>query len=291
MKKLLEYYTLKSPIRAGKSRIQKYLFAKAKELNAITKGGYKFHLTYPEDIGLEDLYYQKTHESGTTDILKFLINRDSNTLDIGANLGWYSIHCATISPNGKVHAFEPHPKIFNSLQKNIKLNKLQNIVLNQKAFSDSNGTIKLFQFDDYGHGHCSTSDFGKQNTQSFDVESITINNYLKSNDNINFDLVKIDVEGAEMNVLSSASDLFKQEILPSWIIEMNKETAESFGHKPEDILEKILSYGQHTIYRVNLAWGNTYKMKNVSDYKHGDNVIMIPKSRLEVISQIENIAR
>jgi hypothetical protein len=91
-------------------------------------------------------------------------------------------------------------------------------------------------------------------------------------------LIKCDVEGAELKFLIGATDIFSQKIPPMWIFEINMQTSKAFGYNPSEILKLLRSYDEYQFYKINHAWGKVIPMKKITDYRHGDNVLcIVPK--------------
>jgi FkbM family methyltransferase len=138
-----------------------------------------------------------------------LINRNTEhfiTLDIGANIGYYSVLSSVFCPNSTIYAFEPHPVVFKTLQMNASLYKNINPI--QCGISDENKTAILYCDNKNIGGHSFLEDgFGKTfNDGHFDETTMyTVESELKTIDSFNIDfekvkLVKIDVQGLEEKV-------------------------------------------------------------------------------------------
>lgn len=79
------------------------------------------------------------------DFLFFLdmLSPDSNVLDIGANIGIMTVHLARRCSKGQVHAIEPIPENFATLQSIVKRFKLRNVHLHQFALGESPGELEM----------------------------------------------------------------------------------------------------------------------------------------------------
>lgn len=135
------------------------------------------------------------------------IRSDSIIVDVGAHVGFFTVKAATKAKKGIVIAIEPHPENFRKLLINIKLNNLNNVIPLNLALWDRQGTLKLYNFN--LSGIYSVVYPGRQFTL---VKANTLDNVLKSLGIDQVDLVKIDVEGAELKVLKGATASLKRRI-------------------------------------------------------------------------------
>lgn len=143
------------------------------------------------------------------------IQKNMNVLDIGANVGYYTINLANlVGENGKIFAFEPDPSNFSILEKNIKLNNFKNVILINKAVSNTLSPTTLFLNSSNTGGH-SIVETGNS-TKKIVVTTTTLDEYFK-NFTDSIDLVKIDVEGAEYKVIIGGLNFFKK-LKPKYLI-------------------------------------------------------------------------
>lgn len=205
------------------------------------------------------IYYQGVSEPDVMSFIKENLKPGSIFLDIGAHFGEYTLTASIIvGVHGQVHVFEPSPVIFEILKNNIRLNNLTNIFLNQKAVSNHDGVI---QFE--VHREPSISSIKKLHQgknaplQIIPIESIRLDTYWKSvikGDKV--DLIKIDVEGAELSVLSGASELLSLNAAhaPVLIFEYSPANYANFGVEPRLILE-LLRDLQYMIFTYSMSDG------------------------------------
>jgi FkbM family methyltransferase len=128
-------------------------------------------------------------------------------IDLGANIGLFALYAASIGPAVQVHAFEPAASSFAMLQQNVALNKLSNIRCYRCAVSDMTGKRAL-----YITKISSTQDTmimsrvpaqGLGETE--DVDCLSLDDLFPRCEIEHCDLLKVDVEGSEFNIFSSAS--------------------------------------------------------------------------------------
>ncbi|MDO8561297.1 MAG: FkbM family methyltransferase [bacterium] len=143
--------------------------------------------------------YSVMMEIASKDIYRLKSIKDpSIILDIGANIGVFTILAARRFPNAKVVAVEPQANNFAALEANVHRNKLSNVELHRVAVSDSYGTTPLF-IDDYNHGGHSimVSQHGSRVEQ---VGTVPLRHFGVP------DAIKIDCEGAEYTILKEIPD-------------------------------------------------------------------------------------
>jgi FkbM family methyltransferase len=145
-----------------------------------------------------------------TRVMLSLLNRGDVVVDIGANIGWYTIALALqIGESGRVFAFEPEPDNADLLEQSVALNRLSNVRLFRCALSESPGTLQLIKsVTNMGDHRVSTLPSGQ--LQGIDVPVDTLDRLVASGavDLKRARIVKIDTQGAEVLVLRGARNAF-----------------------------------------------------------------------------------
>lgn len=123
--------------------------------------------------------------------------------DIGANVGYFTLLAAVLTgEKGQVYAFEPLPRNVEFLKKHISLNNLSNVEVIQAAVSDRSGEA-LFEFGaSTAMGHLSE-------TGDLRIKLVSLDRMIANGDLITPNVIKIDVEGAEYDVLRGAKNLIE----------------------------------------------------------------------------------
>lgn len=168
---------------------------------------FKYHqglrLTFAKSMLTYGLFASSTGRSNDDSVIEKYLKPGNIMIDVGAHIGSLSLIAANkVGETGKVLAFEPSPKFFAILQKNISLNNLtERIKSYQVALGNSEGTVYLNEAvnDD------TTNHIAKSGTP---VPSNTLDAYTQNLDAIH--LLKIDVEGYEYEVLSGAQSTLKK---------------------------------------------------------------------------------
>lgn len=176
----------------------------------------------------------------------FLLHADDVVWDVGAAFGLFSIHSAKFCD--KVIAFEPDPLSCERLIKNIDLNGQQEqISVQQIALSDKAGELELFTS---GLSGLSPSLSGVSNhSGSVKVATKTIDSVVEAG-TVPPDVIKIDVEGAEAQVLRGAKELLHGKNKPRLLfVEVHPEFLEAFGDSAELVEELVLEAGYELVTR------------------------------------------
>lgn len=195
----------------------------------------------PNDEFTELLLENGPWEPQETRLLISLLRPGDTFIDIGAYVGYYALLAARrVGPTGRVIAFEPAPKNFDTLRRNVRLNRLKNVTLERKAVADKPKTLRLFLDDLYGMNH-TIADQG-EDRRYINVEAIPLDDYLATVD-FSVDLVKIDAEGAEGVILGG----MKRTLARFWdiklIFEFSPELLRKTGLEPEEVIESLRQKG------------------------------------------------
>ena len=175
-----------------------------------------------------------------------LLKADTVTIDIGANIGTVALRAATISRKGWVYAFEPDTDNFTSLQQNIRLNPLENITPVKKALGERQHESKLFKVNRFNTG---MNRILPANNDFTDFESIEVSTLdeevsrLKIN---RIDLMKIDVEGYELNVLKGAQATL-QRFHPLIVVEVIDVNLKNNGQTSAEVIRFLKDFGYHFV--------------------------------------------
>jgi FkbM family methyltransferase len=206
------------------------------------------------------LLYDPVHEPFETEIVCNLVKRGDVVLDLGANIGYYTLIFAKIvGAEGKVFAFEPDPDNFSLLKKNIEINGYKNVILEQKAVSDKTGTVKLYLSEDNLADH---RIYDSHDGREFiEIESVSLDDYFENvNDNIDF--IKMDIEGAEPAAIQGMRSLLKRNQNVKVITELFPIALSKFGIETSDFLKMFFNNG-FKLYNLD----ENEKKKELADIK------------------------
>ncbi len=203
-----------------------------------------------EDVGWR-LIRDKKFEEEEINCLESYVEEDSICIDVGANVGIYSIFLARIASKGCVHAFEPHPLNRKILQLNAELNGRSNIEIHHFLVGDRKGMTDFSISSDLAYSSMIPTK-RKAETGRIRMPCITLDE-LFSHSRKRIDVIKIDTEGAELLVLKGAESLLRNpEIKPrALLIEINQENQTGYGYKAEEIRDFMIQHGYEPYSIVN----------------------------------------
>ena len=167
----------------------------------------KFVFNYlPDDKYVGQRVAQEKYEPYLTKLMLSKISEGSVVLDIGANIGYYTVLFAEkTGKTGKVIAIEPDPINFEILQKNIKENNLRNVVAVQAAVGNENKKMKIYESkENYGDHRM----WG--NGLAVSVFCRKLDDLLKELEYEKIDFIKMDVQGFEAEVIEGGKNIIEK---------------------------------------------------------------------------------
>lgn len=164
----------------------------------------KFFIFYPTDSSdlavLEEIFIKDEYDFK-------LLSEPKIIFDLGGNVGLAAIYFKLLYPNAIIYSFEPDPSAFNKLNKNTK--QFDNIHCFNLAISDKIGKLKFYV---YPNNSMSSSLIYRVIGQKvIEVESLTLDEFMRQENISKIDLIKFDVEGAEMRIFKDFKNLAKVE--------------------------------------------------------------------------------
>ena len=187
------------------------------------------------------------YERAEFDMWKRLVPAGATVADIGANIGWYSVHMAAKDATARIFAFEPVPGTYKWLQKAITYNNLPNVVIEQLGISDRTGTMNIY-VDPTIAGAASAHPSVYQDTSSPVLVQVTTLDEYATAQGLKFDAIKLDVEGGELAALQGAKRVLTEH-RPIVFSEMLRRHARAFGYHPNAIIALMKSLG-YACFRI-----------------------------------------
>ncbi|MHA1768090.1 MAG: FkbM family methyltransferase [Promethearchaeota archaeon] len=198
-------------------------------------------------------------ETRKTETLCSFLKPGMTFVDIGANKGYFSLIAAKIvGEQGLVFTFEPEPQNCEWIQKNIELNNYKNITLFPYALGAKNGKTRLFIGKKSGW-HSLLPDLDTGTGESIEIEQKTLDSVLKEMKHERVDMIKIDVEGSELEVLKGAQKILESNKNIFLLIDVHT----TLGVSPEEV-EKILKAYNFTIHELEPPYREIPKMNKAT---------------------------
>jgi FkbM family methyltransferase len=203
---------------------------------------------YAEVERAEQIFYLEYLRAGMT------------VFDVGANVGELTLLFSRfVGGSGNVHAFEPSRAAFERLEIVCRAANRQRVVLNNLALADKNGFIRLHVYeDDYLSFNSQAArplkDYGLD-IEPVGIEEIsatTIDDYCDEKGIEQIDLLKIDTEGAELQVMKGARKMLQSGRIKCLTFEFGQTTFD-MGNRPEEIEDFL---GEMNYHVRNIVKGN-----------------------------------
>jgi len=234
------------------------------------------HGTYPEHPELR--------------MLSRLVQPGMTVLDVGANQGIYTIVAAKVTgAQGHVYAFEPSPSELAKLRWNLRLNHLGNVTVVESAVSSFSGQTAFCAAEPMRGGFSGLHPPSERLHVLFreiTVPVTTLDEFVRDRGIAAVDFLKVDVEGAELELIEGARALLSGEHRPVVQFEFADGRAGEWGYRASEIGERLIGLG----YRLFSFRGwdlEPHVLKNEYAY---EDVIGVPEDRLEAVTRVTGVA-
>ena len=222
-------------------------------------------LLYEDDRGLSYVLYPGenagvyfehggNYEQAETRFCERVVSAGDVVLDVGANIGLYTLLCGRlVGDSGRVWSFEPEPRNATRLRVNLLLNGLRNVEVVEAAVFRESGTVALNVFapsfgawhtlgrlelpDPFRPGELATP------VDTVDVPAVTLDGHCAAEGIERVGLLKLDVEGAEVDVLVGARRLLAEGGIRTILFEVSLPQVEGLGHEPADAFRVLGEHG------------------------------------------------
>jgi len=217
-------------------------------------------------------------EKAETKFLTEFIQPGMTVLDIGANQGYYSVLASQrVGRMGKVVAFEPSPRERKKLLRNIKLNRGKNVLVEKQALGSENSEVNLFLAQEWFNG-CNSLRPPALNSQLIPVRvpMMRLDDWLLQRSLDRIDLIKLDVEGGELDVLKGAVRLLEGSAPPVLLVEVSDMRTKPWGYRAKEIVEFLCSRGYEWF---ELSEDGIIQPAKINCETHDTNLVAVPLKR------------
>lgn len=178
----------------------------------------------------------------------YKISNQDIVFDVGANSGYFTIYAAGMAKH--VYAFEPMFNLYNIIQKDIKLNNLTNVTIEDTGIAKDAG-VRVF-YESTHHNGCHSLYNRSDTDKRIEIKTVNIEQYCKDKNISRIDFLKIDCEGAEYEIFDNLSNGFISNVIKKIVMEHHDDIVEGRTHN--DIV-KIL---ENNNFEVKVADGFVY---------------------------------
>lgn len=212
-----------------------------------SQGGLKVRI-YSQDVIGRCVYQHGLFEPAEARLVTNFLKPGMVFFDLGANFGQYTVLAADrVGPLGKVHSFEPSGRMYGELCFNVNLNGLgERCQLNRLALSDKEGSGRLSQYEEGAevYGSLGTQHWeGSRIVGYEEVVTATLDAYVAQHRIERVDLIKMDIEGAELLAMRGGKNLLQRADAPAIVLEMIDVNATGFGFTALASWDYLVSMG------------------------------------------------
>jgi FkbM family methyltransferase len=228
--------------------------------------GIKYSLQL-NDILQREIYFNEFDRKQLPKFLS-LMPQEGICFDIGANVGFYTLHMAKkLGEKGKVFSFEPHPTIFKQLTANCSLNSFgKNVQKFSYAVAEAEDRKKFFLPHDQCSGSGSFNLYAALSGSFVEVHCVALDDFVSKNRINEIAFMKIDVEGAEFEVIKGAHRLMTEKRIKKIYVEYNGDLQLQKDHNFSDFLNLFASYNYFPdTYNADMLRKLANKMVNPRD--------------------------
>ena len=285
--KLLNVYTRNFPFP---HRGLKYFLKVAKSLGIADKVYKKrlhdsfYMLLNPTEHIQQQLFWYGYYEKDLSDLLKKMLRSNDVFIDIGANIGYFSLLSAKILPSIKVFSFEPVKDLFQKMNENFSLNDSKNIVAISAAVGEMNEQRELYLSTPDNLGMSSFQQPENYSGRREKVKVISIDDWFKTSGLTKINLIKLDIEGSELAALKGMRAVLEEQ-RPVLIVEINPETLLQFELKPVDIYNYL---NQFNFEGFLISENGILEHLNSNEINHTINVLFIHKDKKNAYPELFN---
>src|SRR5688572_25806156 len=237
-----------------------------------TPGQLRFELdlgTYPDVCMAFGLY-----ERDTERVIRKILRAGMHFVDVGANIGYFTVLAAKlVGPAGRVDAFEPDPINRARLMKHVEQNAVTDRVrVHAVGLGAEPGKVTLYHpkgAENHGSASIFQSAVGEGDAFSIDIARAD-----QLIDRVP-DLIKMDIEGAELLAIRGMTRLLNGENPPAMIIEHNHETARAAGHSMADVFRALKEVqGRYRVHWIGTGLSQINSAEELESISRLGNVLV-----------------
>lgn len=278
IQKLLLLYLRRFPVEYGKQIVAKWIGFPNHDgfVDYTNKQGVKFQLDLKE-YQMKQIFLLDVYERNTIRQLLRLVKQEVVKpfvfMDVGANIGFFSM---TVAKDYKInecqiHCFEPNPYTFNLLKTNLQNNGFNNVYLNMVGLGERETTAVLTSnAENIGAANIYSENKGGIQTN---IQIRTLDGYCKDLGINRVDIIKVDIEGAELNFLKGAENIIANSEKLILVMEIVDQNCKRAGYSAEELFKYCLSKG--FVAYLPKPWPFGLKKAVSTPLNYQDNIIFL----------------
>lgn len=253
-------------------------------------GGYI--LAYGDQMGsrfFRQSYMGTPYEQGCSEFIYRYLKPGMTFFDIGANQGIYTLIASRqVKENGKVVAFEPIPSVMEKLKRNILINKIKNVNPEQMAVSQAESKEEMYVCIDGWESLSSLREPAEDvlcRKEIIQVRTTSLNKYVEYHNIKRIDLMKIDVEGGELDVLKGGDKLWLDH-RPVVTCEIEDKRTNQWNYHASNIVD-YLNNQDYQWFELS-SNGKLISANQRAAHDTFSNLAAVPREKIKTIQHLIN---
>jgi len=229
---------------------------------------------------LDETLMDGRFEPAETAFLRRYLESGMTILDVGAHHGYYSLLASrAVGLGGKIIAFEPSPRERLRLQEHLQLNNCTNVQVEAFALEAVEDEKELFLVNG-AEDYCNSLRPPAVNagTTTIKVNTTTLDRFLHRHNIDTVDFIKMDVEGAELNVLNGAKKLLTRKQRPVLLVELYDMRTAPWGYAAKEVVQLLAECG-YLWYEIRLDGSLAFVKATHERFDDDANLVAIPPER------------
>ena len=169
-------------------------------------------------------------------------------IDVGANVGYFTLlGSRLVGPEGRVHAFEPAPRVAALLRRNVEANGLRNVVVVEAALGAGTGAAAIAATRDSAYTYMLPDAAGPDTGRGVQVRTLTLDDHRRDARGRPPRLVKMDIQGFEPFALAGGERTLSGPDGPDVICEVAGWHLARYGNRPEDVFALLRGWSYEAV--------------------------------------------
>ena len=271
LQRLILTYGRRAPFDQGKALLLSHLPKSDEVVEYTSHSGDSYELVLSDHV-MREIYQRDVYERNTMRHLLRAAEPTDTFVDVGANIGAYTIPLSRMLTAGRVVSFEPNPPTLRRLVENVERNRAKNVSIHGVGLSDASEAAIL------RGASLTTASIHKNETSAVhsEIQLTTLDDFCKEHDIATVNLLKIDIEGNEWKCIDGAERTIASNPDLLMILEID-ENAVAAGHSKAALFNKAINLG----FSAFLPRGFPLSAQPISELPddHTDNIIFLKGPR------------